>query len=308
MILNTHKAFTEAIQRCWLGVPTSFFETGCSSLFEERAPVVCRWSVQTDHGFRKENEDCYAVIDGKDALIAGVFDGHGGKEVAKLAAKFFETHFEDICNACEEDPNETLRAAMHQIHHEASQRCELNSQGSTAAVIFLDKKRGELFTSTVGDSEIWVFNRDKIIPLSPIRNWTTANDLKRVEITHGKKLINQWSTGSASSRLIPPDKDHRRLRVSRALGNWDIHSYYRARGKPSPLSHKGKYAFMVVEPGDTVLICTDGVLNLPQIAMKLKKGVAKASNVVDKALEKMKIAINAKTATTKKEIQGDNVL
>lgn len=67
-------------------------------MYGQRQALNVRWASASMCGWRQTNEDSHItelinLPDGRQALLAGVFDGHGGSDVSTYVAKNIKQHF-----------------------------------------------------------------------------------------------------------------------------------------------------------------------------------------------------------------------
>jgi serine/threonine protein phosphatase PrpC len=196
--------------------------------------VKIRTAYGTDPGLqRTENEDSVAVLRnqaGVDALLV-VCDGMGGHAAGHLASTIAVETFTHTLSADGgrgADPERLKQAsvATNAAVHEASQQNPAwAGMGSTLVVAAIDD--GDLALVNVGDSPAYLFRNGE---------W---------------KLISQdhsWPAEQVRLGLITAEeaRDHpMKHRLTRAIGVWDHIPSYTAR--------------IDLEPGDTVVLCSDGV-------------------------------------------------
>src|SRR5436305_958724 len=188
----------------------------------------------TDPGLhRDENEDSILVWrnrGGVDALIV-VCDGMGGHAAGHLASSIAS---ETIAHSLEKDGDRgpdpaRLKAAAMQansaVFESAKQNPARNGMGSTMVVVAIDGDDRALIN--VGDSPAYLV-RDREV-----------------------RLISQdhsWPAEQVRLGVIKPEEaaDHPlKHRLTRAIGVWD---------SIQPFTDKVR-----VEPGDTIVLCSDGV-------------------------------------------------
>jgi serine/threonine protein phosphatase PrpC len=191
---------------------------------------------------RTENEDnfCYAEPDQADELLKRgrlvvVADGMGGHEGGQVASSLAVDAVRDFfLNGTISDPADALVAA-YQSAHEAIQHCardhpELTGMGTTCTSAVL--RDGQLIYGHVGDSRLYLMRNDAITRLT--------RDQSYVQQMVDKGLISAEEAKTHPSRNI----------LTSALGS---ESGVEAEFAESPIA---------LQPGDILLLCTDGLHGL----------------------------------------------
>jgi serine/threonine protein phosphatase PrpC len=145
-------------------------------------------------GHRDQMEDYYTLQQN----FGGVYDGHGGFEVAEYVAKNLPTRFFNTL------VNQKPESAFSQTYETISKEVAGMKGGACAANFFLQE--GDIFYSSVGDCRIIIVGVEKT-QLTTDHNVTIPEERDRVERAGG--LI--------KGRYV--FKDYRGLAVSRSLGD-----------------------------------------------------------------------------------------
>ena len=191
---------------------------------------------------REVNEDyfCYAEPEDEEVFrkkgrLAIVADGMGGHEGGQIASGIaIETVRQTYLSDPSDDPSEALAAAFIEaqaaIHQHAREHPELHGMGTTctAAVI----RDGQLFYGHVGDSRLYLIRDSSIEQLSQDHSYVGRL------VREGQITPEQAATH--------PDRNV----LTAALG---MESAVPAEFPEAPLE---------LQPGDTLLICTDGLHGL----------------------------------------------
>lgn len=147
-------------------------------------------------GPRPTMEDAHIYKEIPQGLIAGIFDGHGGKLVSNYASTEFAKRFEKALKDSSGDVYAAFTNLIDQIHGEIAKNVAWNHQGSTGVICFIDKETHTIYTATLGDSEANIYrnvnNQLKSIPLSCVRDWTSIKDLRRLMKAHDRPDIYWW--------------------------------------------------------------------------------------------------------------------
>ena len=204
----------------------------------------------------KNNEDRFAVTsfqleeeDPKPVLLAVVADGIGGHRAGEVAAGLAVDHItQAIAESDMRRPKKILERAIHEaseaIAEHASASEEQKGMGATCAcILVIDDK---LYTATVGDSRIYLLREGRIQQLTTDHTWV-QEAVERNILTpeqardHPNVHVIRRYLGSPN----PPEVDFR-LRL------YDSEADALAEGNQG----------MLLRPGDTFLICSDGLTDL----------------------------------------------
>lgn len=276
MLANTRKAINEAVQDFANKYsaspdyrnPSTVFMTSIPTMEEMLAAGpridLTPCSEAQAQGKRKTMEDAhFATAIGESGFLMGVFDGHGGDTVAN----FVNSAFADIfSNKLQELKNVKLAFEQSCIEIQ-DQLNKMNSEtsqftGSTGVVSYIDRDTNLIYTATLGDSEANIYRQEngvlKSIPLSTVRDWESAADLKR-----GDRMnpgISNWffkDTGEEKTR-VKLKTLKMGINVSRAFGD----TMYTGSGEfenTPVISQKPKVTVNKLMPGDRVVLCCDGL-------------------------------------------------
>ena len=202
----------------------------------------------------KQNEDRYAVRYFKGAaekpvLFAVVCDGIGGHRAGEVAA---DLAVERIVQAVSEnngaDPIESLRGAIQgasqAIASTSAGKPDWAGMGATCACVWIDRDR--LFVAHVGDSRVYLVRASKI---------------QRLTVDH------TWVQEAIERGLIAPEEAHTHPNahvLRRHLGGVALPEVdFRVRLASDEDEHhalQGQGAQL--NPGDILLLCTDGLTDL----------------------------------------------
>ncbi len=203
---------------------------------EHGNPLNFEFGNHTDVGrVRQANEDYlgyFNTLNGHVFVVCDGMGGHvGGATAAQMAVNsiraFFEHRFYDY-------PREAMRQALlyanGQVHAAAGQNPQLRGMGTTCVLALF--RQGELWYGHVGDSRIYRF---------------TGGRLERLTRDHSyvQQLMDQGLLTEAEAENHP-----RRNELTRALGT--------SREVVVDVSSQP----LVPAPGDTLLLCTDGLTGL----------------------------------------------
>lgn len=169
---------------------------------------------------RVSMEDYKFIQETKEELVFGVFDGHGGQEVAKLAAKNFNEKFIDELKSVNHDVEKAIQNIIDKTHAQVIEKGI--EGGSTAVICYIDKKTNEFFVATLGDSEAILAQRKnnhiQTIECSRIINWSTPMEAKRAAEALGTPETEEYLIGLGGKKARFPFDTHG-VNVSRAIGD-----------------------------------------------------------------------------------------
>jgi serine/threonine protein phosphatase PrpC len=214
-------------------------------------------AVQTHAGMSgKNNEDRYAITsyqvsesDTTPVLFAVVADGIGGHRAGEVAAELAVNHIsQTIAEGDAQHPRQILEKAIqdasNSIVAHASSAPEEQGMGATCACVWV--VGNQLYTASVGDSRIYLLREGRVQQLSTDHTWI-QEALEKNIITH------DYARDHPNIHVIrrylgspePPDVDFR-LRL------YDSEPDVQAEGNQG----------MPLYPGDTLLLCSDGLTDL----------------------------------------------
>ena len=214
-------------------------------------------AAQTHAGMTgKNNEDRYAITsfqlsddDLTPVLLAVVADGIGGHRAGEVAAELAVNHITQfIADSDVQRPKKILERAIHEaseaIADHASSAADQKGMGATCACIWVIGDK--LYTATVGDSRIYLLRGGRIQQLTTDHTWVQE---------------------AIEKNIITPElaRDHPNVHVIRRyLGSPDLPEVdFRLRMYDSEADAlaEGNQGMQIL-PGDTFLICSDGLTDL----------------------------------------------
>ena len=214
-------------------------------------------ATQTHAGMTgKNNEDCYAVTsytlsesDNTPVLFAVVADGIGGHLAGEVAAELAVNHITQV--VAESDthrPKKILEKAIQEaseaIADHASSNPEHQGMGATCACVWVIGD--QLYTASVGDSRIYLLREGRIQQLTTDHTWVQE---------------------AIEKNIITPEyaRDHPNIHVIRRyLGSPEppeVDLRMRLYDSETDALAEGNQG-MSLRPGDTLLICSDGLTDL----------------------------------------------
>jgi len=193
-----------------------------------------RWSAVTDTGLvRPNNEDNHRVNErlGLFAVADGMGGHQAGEVASRLALTVLEERFQELVQQGEETGNALLyavEAANYQVFEESCRNNKCNGMGTTLSACLVAED--DLILAHVGDSRVYLVRAGEIIQLT--------EDHSVVQ-----ELLNE---GRITAEEVP-GHPYRNV-LSRALGTGEQLEIDLLR--------------VPLQPGDRVLLCTDGLTNM----------------------------------------------
>jgi protein phosphatase len=204
----------------------------------------------------KNNEDRYEVTsfqfseeDPRPSLLAVVADGIGGHKAGEIAAELAISYItKRVADSNGKKPPKILEMAIHDASQAIAQRASENDEqkgmGSTCACVWV--MENYLFTAYVGDSRIYLLRENQIQRLTVDHTWVQEAFEKGI-ITkeqmydHPNQHVIRRHLGGAKLPVVDF-----RLRVDDA------------ESREESEQNQG----FLLEAGDTILICSDGLTDL----------------------------------------------
>ncbi len=204
----------------------------------------------------KNNEDRYAVSsfqlskdDARPALFAIVSDGIGGHRAGEVAAELAVNYITmGVAESNAKKPVKILETAIHDASQAISAHSAGNDEeegmGATCACVWVIENK--LFTAYVGDSRIYLLR---------------SKQIQRLTIDH------TWVQEAYEKGIITAEQMHNHPNVHvirRYLGGLKLPNVdFRLRidNEESDEESENNQGFHL-EPGDTILMCTDGLTDL----------------------------------------------
>jgi protein phosphatase len=195
-----------------------------------------RFSIyqESKKGGRKSNQDRMGYCFTRDALLMIVADGMGGHlqgdMAAQIAVQTVGTAFQQQATPLLKSPQRFLEAALLDAHRQILEYRTANrlSESPRTTIVACVVQGGAAFWAHVGDSRLY---------------WIRGGEIVAVTRDHSK-IQSMILQGLASPAEIDTHPDRNKL--------------FNCLGSPEPptveLSRK-----MVLKPGDTLFICTDGL-------------------------------------------------
>ena len=214
--------------------------------------------VAADIGGRAEMEDEHVLeVDSVHPLrvLGGIFDGHSGASVARLAKARFPSLFRAALSS---GPEAAFRFAYAAIHRES----EAMAGGAVVVAFWIDGPR--VSVANTGDAHVVAVSGDRATRLTVEHRITNEDELKRV--------VNAGATIWGPYVCLP---DGRGIMPTRALGDHEFVTVG-VLSEPAVSSH-------ALEPGFLIAAC-DGLWDVmePNELPPLLAGIASASAAVER--------------------------
>jgi protein phosphatase len=203
----------------------------------------------------KDNEDRYAIaahhlseIDQTPSLLLVIADGVGGHRAGEVASQLaVDQIVKVVADSAGKHPVETLRQAMgtasQTILDAAESDDSLQGMGATCVCAWVVEDR--LFAGWMGDSRLYLMRNNEIWQVTTDHTWIQE------ALTHGILTPDQVA-GHPNAHVI-----HRHL-GSQNHNQPD----FRLRNRPSQEEGSDSHQGFRLQPGDRLLLCTDGLTDL----------------------------------------------
>ena len=128
------------------------------------------WGLCSMQGWRCGMEDAHIAVSidlpksKTKGMLFGVFDGHGGKEVAAYAEQNFKKTLESIPEFQAENFEVALRKAFLKLDADVGKQTYAVDTGTTACVVLVTPQM--IYCSNAGDSRGVLSRDNKAVPLS----------------------------------------------------------------------------------------------------------------------------------------------
>ncbi len=244
-------------------------------------PLTFSVSATAAQGKRETMEDTHFCYDLEDGLLAGVCDGHGGKDVAMYLQDCFPRVFEQILIDNDNNAHLAFQKTAESITEDLRRHPFAVAKGSTAVISYIDKGTHIVYTATWGDSEANLY-RDfegmtKSLPLSPMRdfasehNWHMAMRIARkesrtyIDVEHGL----DYDTHFDGICLIHPREgeleDPKEVRIGLPSGrSGNVACAFGDFEYLGAVDIMPQITQTVLRPGDTLLLSCDGLKDFVQ--------------------------------------------
>ena len=152
---------------------------------EDGKNEMAAWGVCSMQGWRCGMEDSHIAISidlpksKTKGMLFGVFDGHGGKEVAIYAEDNFKKILEGLDDFKNENYEQALTKAFLKLDSEVQKQDYAMDTGTTACVVLVTPT--EIYCSNAGDSRGCLSRDGKAVPLSDDHKPDNHDELKRIQ-------------------------------------------------------------------------------------------------------------------------------
>lgn len=226
--------------------------------------MKCSFTGLTDPGLvRTVNQDYYYIDpDGRFFIVADGMGGHaGGQEASQLATEAIQAHLDEYWQSSttsEELLKQALYEANQAILDDQQSHPERADMGTTTVVVMF--RKGQPWFAHIGDSRLYRLRNLKLDQITEDHTWV-ARATKAGDLTPEQARMHPW-----------------RHVLSQCLGRKDLHQV--------------EVQVMDLQPGDRLLLCTDGLteeLSDAAIGSHLQPDFAyeeAAANLIEAAKEK----------------------
>lgn len=281
LIKNATKAITEhreaSPRDLYVTIEELPFLTNANISPQNNRPLTFQITTSQNQASRPYQEDCWCHHTTAHGTLVGVFDGHGGGDVAQYATTRIMDIFFQFLEENQGSIRNTFHKAIDQIQKEVIENPKWDTQGTTAVISFLDPKTHFIYTATVGDSEANIYRKAvegedlKSIPLSCVRAWNHEREATRAanirfntcnESTARTAFIQRFTTSPESSKTLRFPLTWG-INMSRAIGDQDCNTFLFSDTPdltiPPAISHKPKITVQKMIPGDILILASDGL-------------------------------------------------
>ena len=165
------------------------------------------WGACSMQGWRCGMEDAHIADEitasGEVCMLFGVFDGHGGKEVALLAKERFRETLVNLEDYKNKNYQEALRLAFMNFDAEVKDKEYANDTGTTSCVVLLTPTK--IICANAGDSRGTLLTGTKTVGLSEDHKPDNPDELSRIE---------------KASHYVEDSRVDGNLALSRAFGDY----------------------------------------------------------------------------------------
>ena len=144
------------------------------------------------------------LADGNMGMLFGVFDGHGGKEVANYAREEIKDILVNNHEFKMKNYEKALEETFLQLDAKVKEKKDYaNDTGTTACVVLITDKT--IYCANAGDSRAVLNNAGEAVELSLDHKPDNAEELRRIEMAH---------------HFVEDSRVDGNLALSRALGDF----------------------------------------------------------------------------------------
>lgn len=263
--------------------------------------------VSKSQGPRDYMEDRHCAVRGAGAVVVGVFDGHGGSDVAAHASKVLPRlilrGWPHIAYHTLPSPDEKSHAPMAVFFKDAFLQADAaakaalgasrNSVGSTACVAVVDRGGGHVWVANSGDSRCVLRTARDVVQMSADHKPEVASEHARI-VAEGGYVANVYGIHRVNGNLS----------VSRSLGDWYM--------RPYVIPHPGVSCRRMRGDEVYLLVASDGLWDVFDARTACaffeksmhRRGCADASADIAKA---QKLALKRLVAEARRRGSQDNI-
>ncbi len=159
-----------------------------------------RLYADLNYGEREVQEETYFHQENGEYVLAGVFDGHGSNKrksnyaVTEYVRTYASVNFRNELMEAEGNVHKAFESMIHALLEKEADNFQnaWKDLGTTAVICYIDKKTRRIFTATIGDSQANIYRKQgetenlRVIPLSPIHDWTVPEARAKYEDAKAK--------------------------------------------------------------------------------------------------------------------------
>lgn len=240
----------------------------------------------TNGRYYQEDRIFVKILD--EGILSAIFDGHGGFHTAEFAYKNLFSIFESMYQ--KKMHGKTL---LSKVFSELNKHtCGYNT-GSTASIVWIPKRNNTAFVGILGDSPVFIKNKNCDIWASPEHNVRNNKD----EAQAASKLGGVIYNGYLFDGNYPSGPG---LQMSRALGDVALKNV---------LNRNPEIFSVPINKKSWILIASDGLLDPAHYIVELEEGQIDGSHSnIDKVVNMIDSNAKASNLTRRaKELKtGDN--
>lgn len=176
------------------------------------------FGVAAEQGKRKTMEDAHSVVIGDGYGWYGVFDGHGGAEIAQLAARSLHTIARDAILNKKLNFTHLFTLFDDFLDGRPQRKSSAYEQGSTAVIALIQE--GVLTVANLGDSRAVLCTSGKALRITKDHKATDPDEQSRIQAISRSLVENHEELCGIIQGYIRSEKRKNfGLAVSRALGD-----------------------------------------------------------------------------------------
>lgn len=227
-------------------------------------------SYATAQGRRPYQEDRFLIDAEPEGTLIGVFDGHGGDEVAQVLSEEFPKYWAALGGL---GYSQALVKAFAMAHD----RTQYAACGSTASVAFIPYHQSEVYVAVLGDSPVILERPDGSIWQSPEHNARSNQAeehaaVQRGGIYHSGYMWNDYSDNAQG------------IQMTRAFGDYECRNFL---DRTPEVFH--------LPLGNFLLVASDGLIDPGHTGKRTVRSVIDDIRLGQNPIQLVDRAVNAPT-------------